>query len=129
MTGWQAALVAAGHGVTEAGVAGGQHGNDREEERVVGNRAAPYVLAPGALRRHDAVLLFKVLGRDIGGLLSLCEFTLDPWESGPVLHRHTSVDEAFYMVAGRVAAQLNQRLQAAAGGFVWVPRAEDRAVG
>jgi hypothetical protein len=33
------------------------------------------------------------------------------------------------MVAGRLAAQLNQRLQAAAGGFVWVPRAEDRAVG
>jgi quercetin dioxygenase-like cupin family protein len=93
------------------------------------NRAAPYVLAPGELGRHGAVLLFKVLGRDIGGLLSFCEFTLDPWESGPVLHRHTSVDEAFYMVAGRLAAQLNQRLQAAAGGFVWVPRAEDRAVG
>jgi hypothetical protein len=38
------------------------------------NRAAPYVLAPGELRRHDAVLPFKVLGRSIGGLLSVSRY-------------------------------------------------------
>jgi glyoxylate utilization-related uncharacterized protein len=42
---------------------------------------------------------------------------------GLVLHQHTSVNEAFYVVAGHLEAQLDdQRVQAAAGGFVWVPR-------
>jgi mannose-6-phosphate isomerase-like protein (cupin superfamily) len=89
----------------------------------VAKRAAPYALAPGESRRYDAILPFKALASDTGGLLSVCEFTLGPWESGPVLHRHTSVDEAFYVVAGHLEAQLDdQRVQAAAGGFVWVPR-------
>ena len=40
-----------------------------------------------------------------------------------VLHRHTEVDEAFYVVAGKLEAQLDdKRVQAAAGGFLWVPR-------
>jgi quercetin dioxygenase-like cupin family protein len=89
----------------------------------VADRAAPYVLAPGASRRQDAILPFKALASDTGGLLSVCEFTLGPWESGPVLHQHASVDEAFYVVAGHLELQLDdQRRQAAAGGFVWVPR-------
>ncbi len=87
------------------------------------DRAAPYVLAPGESRRQDAILPFKALASDTGGLLSVCEFTLGPWESGPVLHMHTSVDEGFYVVAGELELQLDdQRRQAAAGGFVWVPR-------
>jgi mannose-6-phosphate isomerase-like protein (cupin superfamily) len=87
------------------------------------NRAAPYVLAPGESRRQDAILPFKALASDTGGLLSVCEFTLGAWESGPVLHRHTLVDEAFYVVAGHLEAQLDdERVQAAAGGFLWVPR-------
>jgi quercetin dioxygenase-like cupin family protein len=87
------------------------------------DRAAPYVLAAGESRRDDAILPFKALANDTGGLLSACEFTLGPWESGPVLHRHTEVDEAFYLVAGKLEAQLDdQRVQAAAGGFLWVPR-------
>jgi quercetin dioxygenase-like cupin family protein len=89
----------------------------------VEDRAAPYALAPGESRRQDARLPFKALPSDTGGLLSVCEFTLGPWESGPALHRHTWVDEAFYVVAGQLELQLNeQRLQAAAGGFLWVPR-------
>jgi mannose-6-phosphate isomerase-like protein (cupin superfamily) len=89
----------------------------------VEKRAAPYALAPGESRRHDAILPFKALASDTGGLLSVCEFTLGAWESGPVLHRHTSVDEAFYVVAGHLEAQLDdERVQAAAGGFLWVPR-------
>jgi mannose-6-phosphate isomerase-like protein (cupin superfamily) len=87
------------------------------------DRAAPYVLAAGESRRDDAILPFKALANDTGGLLSACEFTLGPWESGPVLHRHTEVDEVFYVVAGKLEAQLDdQRVQAAAGGFLWVPR-------
>ena len=49
----------------------------------------------------------------------MCEFTLGGWESGPVLHRHDAVDEAFYVVAGRLEAQLDdRRVQVAAGGFL-----------
>ena len=87
------------------------------------DRAAPYVLAAGETRRDDAILPFKALASDTGGLLSVCEFTLGGWETGPVLHRHDAVDEAFYVVAGRLEAQLDdQRVQVAAGGFLWVPR-------
>jgi mannose-6-phosphate isomerase-like protein (cupin superfamily) len=90
---------------------------------TVEDRAAPYALAAGESRRDDAILPFKALARDTGGLLSACEFTLGPWESGPVLHLHTTVDEAFYVVRGKLEAQLDdRRVQAAAGGFLWVPR-------
>jgi mannose-6-phosphate isomerase-like protein (cupin superfamily) len=89
----------------------------------VEDRAAPYVVAAGETRRGDAMLPFKALASDTGGLLSVCEFTLGGWESGPVLHRHDAVDEAFYVVAGRLEAQLDdRRVQVAAGGFLWVPR-------
>jgi mannose-6-phosphate isomerase-like protein (cupin superfamily) len=90
---------------------------------AVTDRAAPYVLAAGQTRRDDAILPFKALAGDTGGLLSVCEFALGPWELGPVLHKHTTVDEAFYVVAGKLEAQLDdRRVQAAAGGFLWVPR-------
>jgi cupin domain len=40
-----------------------------------------------------------------------------------VLHMHTTVDEAFYVVAGQLLAQLDdERVQAAARGFIWVLR-------
>jgi mannose-6-phosphate isomerase-like protein (cupin superfamily) len=89
----------------------------------VTDRAAPYVLAAGETRRDDAILPFKALASDTGGLLSVCEFTLGAWKSGPVLRMHTGVDEAFYVVAGKLEAQLDdRRVQAGAGGFLWVPR-------
>jgi quercetin dioxygenase-like cupin family protein len=34
---------------------------------------------------------------------------LDPWESGPVLDWHTSVDEAFHVVAGHLELQLDDQ--------------------
>jgi hypothetical protein len=70
----------------------------------VEGRAAPYVLAAGETRRDDAILPFKALARDTGGLLSVCEFTLGGWETGPVLRRHDAFEEAFYVVAGRLEA-------------------------
>jgi mannose-6-phosphate isomerase-like protein (cupin superfamily) len=69
------------------------------------------------------MLPFKATASDTGGLISVCEFTLGPWDSGPVLHMHTSVDEAFYVVTGDLELQLGEeRVKATAGGFVWVPR-------
>ena len=44
--------------------------------------AAPYVLAAGQSRRDDAILPFKALANDTGGLLSACEFTLGPGNQG-----------------------------------------------
>jgi mannose-6-phosphate isomerase-like protein (cupin superfamily) len=88
----------------------------------VNDRAAPHVLATGESRRDDAILPFKALARGTGGLLSACEFTLGGWASGPVLHLHEEVDEAFYVVRGKLEAQLgDQRVQAETGGFLWVP--------
>ncbi len=87
------------------------------------DRAAPYVLAAGESRRDDAILPFKALAADTGGRLSACEFTLGGWEPGPVLHKHDQVDEAFYVIRGKLEAQLgDRRVQAEAGGFLWVPR-------
>jgi mannose-6-phosphate isomerase-like protein (cupin superfamily) len=87
------------------------------------NVAAPFVVEPGATRIDGAMLPFKLTAEDSGGALSICEFTLGPWDSGPVLHKHDGVDEGFYVVAGTLEAQVNdRRLQASAGAFVWVPR-------
>jgi hypothetical protein len=38
---------------------------------AVEDRAAPYVLAAGETRRDDAILPFKALATDTGGLLSV----------------------------------------------------------
>ncbi|AEA28031.1 cupin domain-containing protein [Pseudonocardia benzenivorans] len=86
-------------------------------------RSTPFILEPDGTRREGAFLPFKVCAPDTGGLLSVCEFTLDAWDSGPVLHRHTDVDEAFYVVSGALEMQLDdERLVAPTGGFAWVPR-------
>ncbi len=86
-------------------------------------RAAPYVIGPGESRRDDALLPFKAGAADTDGALSFCEFTLGPWDSGPVLHVHTAVDEALYVVSGTLLAQLGeQRSEVDAGAFVWMPR-------
>ncbi len=83
----------------------------------------PFLLPPAGTRRDDAILPFKLLAADTDDRLSVCEFTLGAWESGPVLHLHEEVDEAFFVVRGRLEAQLgDRRVQAEAGSFLWVPR-------
>lgn len=85
--------------------------------------AEPFVVRPGESRVDDAMLPFKLSAGDSNGALSICEFTLGAWESGPVLHKHDAVDEGFYVVSGTLEAQVgDKRLQAEAGSFVWVPR-------
>lgn len=86
-------------------------------------RAAPYVIGRGESRRDDALLPFKACAADTNGAMSFCEFTLGPWDTGPVLHVHTSVDEALYVVSGTLLTQLGEhRSEADAGAFVWMPR-------
>jgi mannose-6-phosphate isomerase-like protein (cupin superfamily) len=86
-------------------------------------RSEPYVVAAGHSRRDDAFFPFKATAVDTGGLLSAWEFTLGPWDSGPVLHLHTSADEALYITSGVLLAQLGEtRITAETGGFVWMPR-------
>ena len=83
----------------------------------------PYLLRAGESRVDGAILPFKVAARDSAGLISMCEFTLPGWASGPVLHSHDDVDEGHYVIAGMVEVQLGeQRLVASPGDFVWVPR-------
>ena len=85
--------------------------------------AEPYVLERGATRRERAMLPFKTTAKDTGGSLSICEFELGGWESGPVLHLHTDIDEAFFVSRGYLEAQLGEdRVAIGEGGFLWVPR-------
>ena len=56
------------------------------------------------------------------GPFSACEFTLGGWASGPALHLHEEVDEALYVVRGKLEAQLgDQRVQAETGGLCGCP--------
>jgi mannose-6-phosphate isomerase-like protein (cupin superfamily) len=87
------------------------------------SRAEPYVLTRGATRREGALLPFLACASDTDGALSVCEFTLPGWSAGPVLHVHSAVDEAFYVVSGAVEFQVaDGRVSADAGSFAWVPR-------
>ena len=86
-------------------------------------RAAPYLVGGGESRRDGALLPVKARAADTDGALSVCEFTFGPWDAGPVLHVHASVDEALYVVSGTLLTQLGeQRSEAGAGTFVWMPR-------
>src|SRR6187200_3464623 len=91
--------------------------------RRMGDRTDPYLLPAGATRVEGAMLPFKLLAADSGGLISVCEFTLPGWSSGPVLHAHDAVDEGLFVVSGALEMQLgDERQAAAAGDFAWVPR-------
>jgi quercetin dioxygenase-like cupin family protein len=87
------------------------------------DRSAPYLLRAGATRMDGAMLPFKVLASDSAGLISMCEFTLPGWSSGPVLHSHDDVDEGHFVISGTLEVQLgDERHTAFAGDFAWVPR-------
>jgi quercetin dioxygenase-like cupin family protein len=88
------------------------------------SRLSPsYVLPAGETRLENAMLPFKLLAEDSGGALSVCEFVLPAWSSGPVLHKHEAVDEGFFVVSGCLEFQLDDaRRSAEAGDFAWVPR-------
>lgn len=57
-------------------------------------RAQAHVLAPGEVRRNPAAWPgIKADASDTAGLLSAFEDTLQPWQSGPLLHSHADEDE------------------------------------
>jgi uncharacterized cupin superfamily protein len=87
------------------------------------DRAFPFVLGPAESGGGKASTSFKVRTDDTAGLLSVFEFTLAAWESGPVLHLHKASDESFYMLSSELELQIgDERSIVSPGGFAWVPR-------
>jgi quercetin dioxygenase-like cupin family protein len=88
------------------------------------DRADPYVLAPGEVRRDPGSLPgIKAGSLDTGGLVTVYEGTLEPWASGPGLHEHSREDEAIYVLDGVLLVQIGEeRREVLAGSFVWMPR-------
>jgi quercetin dioxygenase-like cupin family protein len=71
----------------------------------------------------DAMIDIKATRTDSAGAVTVSEFVLPPWSAGPVLHLHDAVDEAMYVLAGRMDVQLGEeRFFLEAGDFVWMPR-------
>jgi len=93
-----------------------------------GDRAGPYLLPPGEVRRHltswpGATTGVRAGSRDTAGLLAVLEGTLAPWAPGPPLHLHTSDDEMLYVLEGTLLVQIGEeRHELGAGGFAWIPR-------
>jgi quercetin dioxygenase-like cupin family protein len=83
----------------------------------------PFVVPRDGSRVADALIDIKAAAPDTRGALTVSEFVLPPWSQGPVLHVHEAVDEAMYVVAGRLDMRLGEeRFFAGAGDFVWMPR-------
>lgn len=84
------------------------------------------VLASGeghTLSARGSTLVFKAVGADTGGRFSFMERTLPPGGRPPPAHRHTDIDEAFYVLEGTFTFRLGDRIETVeAGGFVLVPR-------
>lgn len=85
----------------------------------------PIVLGPGEGTRHEArgsVMRFKATASTTAGRLSLMERTLPPGGWMPPAHRHTGIDEAYFVLDGEVTFVLDGRTTL--GGpetFVLVP--------
>lgn len=87
------------------------------------DRAPPFVLGPVEPDDGGASTSFKVRADDTAGLLSVFEFALTAWESGPVLHLHKASDESFYVLSGELELQIgDERSIVSPGDFAWVPR-------
>jgi mannose-6-phosphate isomerase-like protein (cupin superfamily) len=85
------------------------------------------VLGPGeGERRYTArgsVMLFKALGEQDGGDLSLMERTLPPGGRRPPPHRHTNCSEAYFVLDGSVSVTVEgENLTLGREEFVLVPR-------
>ena len=84
--------------------------------------AAPFVVRRGGSRLIPATVDIKAAAVDTGGAVTVSEFVLGPWSQGPVLHVHDAVDEAVYVLSGRLDMQLGEeRLFLEQGDFVWMP--------
>jgi mannose-6-phosphate isomerase-like protein (cupin superfamily) len=93
------------------------------------HRSPAYVLAPGEVRRHPTVSPgVKSDSTDTAGLLGVFEDTLAPWQSGPPLHLHAEMDEAFYVLEGVLVVKLgDEQREVTTGCFAWIPRGTPHA--
>ncbi len=84
------------------------------------------MLGPGAGRVFTArgsVMAFKALSAQTGGDFSLMERTLPAGGRRPPPHRHTNCSEAFFVLDGKVAFELDgAELSGGSGDFLLVPR-------
>lgn len=95
------------------------HGNEDAAGRAA---TTAFVVRHGGSRLADAMVDIKAARADTGGSVTVSEFVLPAWSRGPVMHLHDSVDEALYLLTGRLDLQLgDERLFAEAGDFVWMP--------
>src|SRR4051812_17527365 len=68
-----------------------------------------------------AEMVIKAAGVETGGSFSLIE-TTNPPDSGPPLHLHHTVDEAFYVLEGTYEFECgDERTAAGPGSFVLLP--------
>ena len=68
-------------------------------------------------------MTFKALKGDTHGAYSMFESELPGEADGPSPHIHRELVEAFYIIEGEVTFRIdNQKVKAAAGSFVLVPR-------
>jgi quercetin dioxygenase-like cupin family protein len=68
-------------------------------------------------------------GADAGGNLLVFHYDAPPGWAGPPLHRHPDLDEAVYILSGRLTVRLGENdHHAVPGEFAWMPRVEAHAV-
>jgi quercetin dioxygenase-like cupin family protein len=83
-------------------------------------------IAPGeghVLTARGSVMAFKAVAGQTGGDFSLMERTLPPGGRRPPAHRHTNCSEAFFVLEGTVAFELDgQPITGGPGDFLLVPR-------
>jgi quercetin dioxygenase-like cupin family protein len=83
------------------------------------------VRGPDDGERHvaaDAEVLVKATGEDTGGSLFLGETTIAPGFLGPPLHRHETLHDMFYVLAGTLTLQLGDEVrELGAGSFACIP--------
>jgi quercetin dioxygenase-like cupin family protein len=66
---------------------------------------------------------FLAIGEETGGQFSLFDLTVRPNGGGPPPHRHTELDEVFYVLANDLQFLLgNETVTAKPGTFVYIPR-------
>lgn len=86
----------------------------------------PRVRRPGdgeASWRAGDLFVVRATGDDTGGAYSLTEMTVAPRASGPHVHHHPDIEEAFYVVEGEIRLQVDgEEVAAPAGTFAVVPR-------
>lgn len=77
---------------------------------------------PAPLNVLGTPVLVKLLSDDTGGHASMFHITAPPL-SGPPLHRHAREDEWFYVLEGRITAEVDgRRVELAPGDSVFLPR-------